>query len=141
MKGGPGPVSGNIGTMDESFKKYWHPHNNSTYNVPCFPLGLLLSTIGITHIDLFSLDVEGGELSVLETMDWNIQVHYLLVENNLKTPNITELLKSRGFRVHSLNPTYFEFPDNPFDTLYVNDNYQRPKFSSICLPDIYPSIS
>jgi hypothetical protein len=141
LKGGANPVAGNVDTMDESFRKAWHNDNNKTYSVSCGPIGSFLSAIGITHIDLFSLDVEGGELSVLLTMDWNIQVHYLLVENNPKTPKVTALLKSHGFRVHSLNPTYLKVPKNPYDTLYINDDYQRPNFSLICLPDIYPSIS
>ncbi|CAF3817776.1 unnamed protein product [Rotaria magnacalcarata] len=73
MLGGPGFVAGNIDTMDEAFRKSWHKNNNKTQQVTCGPIGYYLSTIGITHIDLFSLDIEGGEFSVLLTMDWNIQ--------------------------------------------------------------------
>ena len=34
--------------------------------VPCMPLGQLLSDLGLEHINFFSLDVEGAELSVLQ---------------------------------------------------------------------------
>ena len=34
--------------------------------VPCLPLGKLLADLKLTHINFFSLDVEGAELSVLE---------------------------------------------------------------------------
>lgn len=126
--------------MDKSFRNGWHRGNNKTYNVPCGPIGLFLSAIGITHIDFFSLDVEGGELSVLLTMNWDIQVHYLLVENNLKTPNVTAFLKSHGFRVHGLDSCSLQGTQCVSSTLYVNDNYQRPDFSSICLQN-FPSVA
>ena len=34
--------------------------------VPCLPLGKLLADLKLTHVNFFSLDVEGAELSVLE---------------------------------------------------------------------------
>ena len=35
---------------------------------------------GVASIDLFSLDVEGAELTVLQSMDWSIPVHVFLIE-------------------------------------------------------------
>lgn len=40
--------------------------------VPCVPLGKLLNRFQIQHVDLFSLDVEGSELSVLKTIDFSV---------------------------------------------------------------------
>jgi len=37
--------------------------------VPCVPLQLLIDATGLWDIDLFRLDVEGGEKIVLETVD------------------------------------------------------------------------
>jgi len=34
--------------------------------VPCVPLGQLLDELELKHINFFSLDVEGAELSVLQ---------------------------------------------------------------------------
>ena len=34
--------------------------------VPCLPLGKLLADLKLTHVNFFSLDVEGAELSVVE---------------------------------------------------------------------------
>jgi hypothetical protein len=126
--------------MDANFKNAWHKHNNKTQKVTCGPIGNYSSAIGITHIDFFSLDVEGSELFVLQTMNWNIQIHYLLVENNLKMLNGTVLLKSHGFRIQEFHhcTTGRGCTSN---TLFVNDNSKRPKFSSICLPNIYPDIN
>ena len=141
LKGGAGFMAGNIDTMDAPSKKYWHKRDSKIRNVPCGPIGSYLTAIGITYIDLFSLDVEGGELSVLLTMDWNIKVHYLLIETNSKTPNITTYLKSRGFRVHDFNHCLLQGPDCGPSILFVNDNYQRPDFSTICLPNIYLNLT
>ena len=54
--------------------------NNDTFDVPCAPLGHLLNKAGVKQLDLGSLDVEGAELLVLKTMDWNIPVFLWLVE-------------------------------------------------------------
>ena len=34
--------------------------------IPCMPLSKLLADLGLRHINFFSLDVEGAELSVLQ---------------------------------------------------------------------------
>ncbi|CAF1263691.1 unnamed protein product [Adineta ricciae] len=140
MLGEDGAVAGDIATMDESFRKAWHKNTKKIQRVACAPIGTYLSAIGITHIDFFSLDVEGAEFTVLLTMNWNIQVHYLLVENNSKMPNITALLKNHGFRIqefHHCTPG----SDCASNTLFVNDNYKKPNFLSVCISNIYPDMA
>ena len=39
--------------------------------VQCFPLYSVLMAIGNPHIDYFSLDIEGAELVMLQTLPWN----------------------------------------------------------------------
>lgn len=56
----------------------WGVENGSA--VACQPLSSMLQEARVQHIDFFSLDVEGHELEVLETMDWNIPVGVWLVE-------------------------------------------------------------
>ncbi|CAF1510254.1 unnamed protein product [Adineta ricciae] len=128
-------VAGDIKSMDESFKNAFHKHSKQIQRVPCAPIGTYLSAMGITHIDFFSLDVEGAELSVLLTMDWNIHVHYLLIENSSKIPNITDLLQNRGFRVQEFRHCT-PGPGCTSNTLFVNDKYEKPDFSSIRLANI-----
>jgi hypothetical protein len=48
--------------------------------VLCTGLGRYLRLVGVDTLDLFSLDVEGGELEVLKTMDWTIPVGVLMIE-------------------------------------------------------------
>jgi hypothetical protein len=39
--------------------------------VKCIPLSTIFETAKVKYVDLFILDVEGAELSVLETIDWS----------------------------------------------------------------------
>lgn len=49
--------------------------------VPCHPLSQMLEENGIHRINFFSLDVEGAELDVLETLDWEkVKIDVLMVE-------------------------------------------------------------
>ncbi len=53
----------------------------SGLRVPCFPLESILLALNQTHVDYFSLDVEGLELDVLKTIPFDrIQIDTLSVE-------------------------------------------------------------
>ena len=60
------------------------PHNytkRKLVTVPCAPLSRYVSLLGAEHISFLSLDVEGGELNVLRSLDWAAQsVGVLVVE-------------------------------------------------------------
>ena len=51
----------------------------------------------MSSIDLFSLDVEGRELEVLQSMDWSISFKVLVVESNRDRSDIAALLISKGY--------------------------------------------
>ena len=42
-----------------------------TQNIPCFPMETMLLALNQTRIDYFSLDVEGVELEVLQTVPFD----------------------------------------------------------------------
>lgn len=44
---------------------------HSVHTVRCLPMSTILKTAEVTHIDFFVLDVEGAEISVLKTIDFN----------------------------------------------------------------------
>jgi hypothetical protein len=49
--------------------------------VQCFPLFSLLAALNVTQVDYFSLDVEGSELSVLETIPFHkLRIKVISVE-------------------------------------------------------------
>jgi len=83
-------VSGVLEFMSDDFMKKYHPtqyfyrgtaefnHTGWTaqlshqlYEIPCIPLTKILSYAEIDHISAFILDVEGGEWSVLQSIDWD----------------------------------------------------------------------
>lgn len=63
-------------------------NRTNTITVPCFNLENVLSEIKTHHIDFYSLDVEGGEMTVLESL-----------RNGLKTRRITVDVWSVEYRV------------------------------------------
>jgi len=78
--------------------------------IPCIPFSSVLSKLGITHIDLWSLDVEGAELQVLETVDWKaVSVDVIVVEapgyDEAKDQAVIDLLLSQGF-IHDQKITW-----------------------------------
>lgn len=73
---------------------------------------------GAEKIDFFSLDVEGAELSVLNTMDWNIPVMVWLIENHEGGRDFHRtrgLLKRHGYRF--------------LERVHFNDVYVHPNCS------------
>jgi len=94
--------------MSPGFRKQWHPNympDNST-TTTCFPLASILTALQLSHINFFSLDVEGGEYSVLQTIDFNCTTFDVIAVESLggsladesKTTSLTEFLGSHGYR-------------------------------------------
>ena len=50
-------------------------------------------------VDFLSLDVEGAELSVLKSVDWDRR-HFvvMLIENNYGTSEVEQFLRTKGYR-------------------------------------------
>ena len=87
--------------------------SSTGYAVRCTPVGALLRSIGVSHVDFFSLDVEGSEALVLAGMDWTISVGIFLIESC--TDAMQAMLHGRGFvrlpfhasKSHSLNQIWY----------------------------------
>jgi FkbM family methyltransferase len=70
--------------------------------LPCFPLRDLLEKHGIREVDYLSVDVEGAELSVLESVDWeSVEIRVITVEINRTDGAIGDFLTSHGYRLWS----------------------------------------
>ena len=63
----------------------------------CATLGDVIKANSYTHIDLLSLDVEGAELSVLQTHDWTIPIHVIVVEMTNNVDKIRDFLSKAGY--------------------------------------------
>ncbi|XP_011630794.1 uncharacterized protein LOC105422916 isoform X1 [Pogonomyrmex barbatus] len=81
-------------------------------HVQCFPLTLYIAALGIKTIDYFSLDIEGNEIDVLETIPFNeVDIKTLSVEyiHNAKGRKyLIDMMEHRGYYVYS----FVEHPDN-----------------------------
>jgi FkbM family methyltransferase len=69
--------------------------------VPSIPLYKILNKDVYQYIDIFFIDVEGGELNVLKTIDWNIKIYIICIEldglNQEKDEECRQVLRENGF--------------------------------------------
>lgn len=98
---GGGAVGGMVDTMSENHKKGWINPKEKPVSVPCQKFKPIFSKHGIHHVDIFILDVEGGEFEVLKTMDWSVTVGVWVVEldksNLKKNHRVREELRQHGY--------------------------------------------
>lgn len=108
-------------------------------SIPCAPLTEILRLANAPHtIDYMSIDIEGGEVGAISTMDWNAyQVNLITIEHNLymngpqQKDEIYKILTSRGFmRVVDNAPCLDPNPAwymQPYEDWYANKNYLTSK--------------
>lgn len=67
--------------------------------VTCYNISKLLEQHSFKVIDFLSLNIEGGELDVLKTIDFEIfSFNAIAVENNYGENHIKDFLKTKGFK-------------------------------------------
>lgn len=97
-------VSGIIEFMSEEFKRAWYPKMDAIpkIEVPCVPLSDVLDYYNIKHVDFFTLDVEGAELSLLKSIDFkSFTFDVIVVEldgrDKEKDEGVRSLLTAAGY--------------------------------------------
>lgn len=84
----------------ETLAKVQESSPTAVITVPTRRLDNLLAEHGLTTIDYLSIDVEGGELGVLQGIDFSrVSIGMMSVENNTGAPDVREFLKNAGFRM------------------------------------------
>jgi FkbM family methyltransferase len=85
-------------------------------DVICYDINELLINNSLTNIDLLSIDIEGGELTVLSSIDFSkININVILAENNYEDIDIRKFLISNGY----------EFSGKiSIDDVYVNKKFK-----------------
>eukprot|EP00908_Phaeocystis_cordata_P002863 Transcript_13107.p1 GENE.Transcript_13107~~Transcript_13107.p1 ORF type:complete len:1268 (-),score=81.37 Transcript_13107:143-3946(-) len=106
MNAEKGTVGGILQLMSQRNKIYNAVISGRRRTLACSPLSELLQQAGIHHVDFFSLDVEGAELVVLNTIDWSaVSFDVIMVEldgkNYTKDEQVRAVLRSQGFRYSS----------------------------------------
>jgi FkbM family methyltransferase len=125
---GDGAVGGLVSTMSAPFRRNQHgdKRESDEYFVQVTPMKEILARSGISYIDLAFIDVEGAELVVLETMDFDIPVYIIVIEldgsNVVKDTACRDLLLLNNFSFDRrlglneiwINHNYFR-KDNLYD--------------------------
>jgi FkbM family methyltransferase len=119
-------VGGIYEFMEPEFVRRWHAkyaQNPGLIDelplVLCMPLSDVLHRFGIKHIDFWSLDVEGAEHKVLETIDFDsISFDVIIVEasgdNQRRDDEMKEHVVSHGYAYYGKFSTSFVFTRNGF---------------------------
>ena len=127
----PFPTDGIWEFFTEDYKRAWWPEalaNESQVRafapVHCSSLDALLEPFEVPVLDLWVLDVEGGELSVLQSHDFEaLPVNVLCVEaddfNPAKNAAVRELLEGKGFAYHGKFPK----DGNPLNDWFVHSSF------------------
>lgn len=67
--------------------------------VNCILLRDLFQKYNIFNVDLLSIDIEGGEESIIKTINFDeVKINIILVENNFNESNIKNFLLSKGYK-------------------------------------------
>jgi hypothetical protein len=89
--------------MCQKFRRKWHRNvrERDLRPVRCMPLSELLPPF-TRHIDMMSLDVEGGEFEVMKTFPWDrVTLSVLFAEakgfNPEKDGQLVKLMRSHGY--------------------------------------------
>jgi len=97
----PGALSGLVHTMSEGHFNRFNMNRDDIIQVPCAPLSQVLHDHQIHRIDVIFVDVEGAEIEVLNTMDWNIPVLVWIVEldgnDTDKDMSVRRVLNKNGY--------------------------------------------
>ena len=122
-------ISGVKSTLTENNINIFYKKNNNnewmnnmidnylkSYFVKPAKLSEIIKLSGYCKIDFFSLDVEGHELSVLESYDWSIPINMFLIENNQDTTTINNLLIEKNYSIIEMIGS---------NTLYILNDFKK----------------
>jgi hypothetical protein len=131
---GDGATAGLIDTMHINFKDFWH-RGSSEYFVEGEPISSILDKSNISYIDLMTIDVEGGEEVVLDTMNFNIPIYVICIEldgHNLeKDERCRKILLNNGFTLNKrMCINEFWVNNNYFRKDLLYDETQKLKFNN-----------
>lgn len=124
-----GPVSSVKNNINEQFMNNWHK-NSIIRKIKTKKLSDIFLDNKIEYIDFFSLDVEGSELDVLNTINWDkIKIYLICIEldgsNKEKDEKCKTILKNNGFKFkHKMCINEFWLNEDYFrkDLIYKSNN-------------------
>lgn len=93
--------------------------------VICLPLYSLLLAVGNPTVDFFSLDVEGAEIEVLNSMPWEkVKIRVILVEvNHIDKVEVNKILTDAGYCLYDQTYENGDEFGNTLDFVYAHSQY------------------
>lgn len=144
---GESATAGMTSTMSDDFRRLWHGGNRAEYYVDGEPMSAVIERSGVKYIDLLTIDVEGGELVVLETFDFRIPVYVVCIEldghNAEKDEKCRTKLREHGFSFKKrISINEFWVNDDYFRKSLLYDETRKPKMfrSSIREIGVFPCL-
>jgi len=143
-----GLTGGLAETIDEFlFKKKWKSFRERQSSFWCLKCSSLMEVLGIaggqTHFDWFSLDVSGGELEALRTIDWDVFSAKIIVIQSytsaVREKSVIGMLLKNGYNLLGDHDTNFFFVNKAWDRMgwvemrwtqhfrHELDNYEKGK--------------
>ena len=105
------PVSDDPGMQFEASMKGWN-----RVEVPCKRLSNVLEAAKVTHVDLWSLDLEGHEMEAVDSMDFDrVKVDLIIAEDTFPDTEVSKRLVDKGFVDMGIVPEM-----SPIDFLFVH---------------------
>ena len=99
---GDSPLSGVASVLTKEYRKTWQLDQSRHYKVLGAPLSAIMDIENVSYIDFLSIDVQGAEHSVLNSINWNTPIGVICIELEGQHPDDDErcrrLLKDKGFR-------------------------------------------
>ncbi|KAK2165596.1 hypothetical protein LSH36_48g07009 [Paralvinella palmiformis] len=105
-------ISGGLTDLIPDEQGMFYKHKKKPIEIQCFPLYSILSALEIKKVDYFSLDIEGAEVEVLQTIPLNetiinvLSVEKRIMNNNegtsKKIDDIMRVLKPFGYRMERI---------------------------------------
>lgn len=89
--------------------------------IQCRPLDDIIREVGVNHVDYISIDVEGHELAVLQSINFDeVSFGVISIENNYKDFTIKSFLEKKG---------YTWFTNVEIDDIYISSRIFHSKLN------------
>eukprot|EP00914_Ancora_sagittata_P010876 GHVO01021264.1.p1 GENE.GHVO01021264.1~~GHVO01021264.1.p1 ORF type:complete len:114 (-),score=15.34 GHVO01021264.1:34-375(-) len=95
----------------------------------CFPLYTMMLALNRTKIDYFSLDIEGQELPVLQTIPFDkLDITTLSIEySHTQKEKVKALMDANGYRIaKTLTYVNEKIYQSSFDWIFVKKDFTSP---------------
>jgi FkbM family methyltransferase len=84
--------------IEDGMNNHQYNHQKLEYELNSISLQLLIEKYQLKEIDYCSIDTEGSELEVLETIDFNkTMINVFSIENNYNNLEINDFMASKGY--------------------------------------------